>query len=140
MVPIDFLSTGRSTGTEIDVNMTFQLFKWKKALPCKPEPAPQTIIALTDGFSSTSCRKIDWGVWAMMPDGCMTGRQARGIAGYSLFARKLSTFEAIDTKTATVLVKTERRLFLPATIAENGRCIRARFGGQDLNFQSFVWT
>jgi hypothetical protein len=140
MVPIDFLSTGRSTGTEIDVNMTFQLFKWKKALPCKPEPAPQTIIALTDGFSSTSCRKIDWGVWAMMPDGCMTGRQARGIAGYSLFARKLSTFEAIDTKTATVLVKTESRLFLPATIAENGRCIRARFGGQDLNFQSFVWA
>jgi hypothetical protein len=56
------------------------------------------------------------------------------------FARKLSTFEAIDTKTATVLVKTESRLFLPATIAENGRCIRARFGGQDLNFQSFVWT
>lgn len=42
----------------------------------------------------------------MMPDGCMTGRQARGIAGYSLFARKLSTFEAIDTKTAAVLVKT----------------------------------
>ncbi|MCM0753229.1 hypothetical protein DEA98_25725 [Brucella pseudogrignonensis] len=47
----------------------------------------------------------------MMPDGCMTGRQARGIAGYSLFARKLSTFEAIDTKTAAVLVKTESRLF-----------------------------
>jgi len=66
--------------------------------------------------------------------------KARGIAGYSLFARKLSTFEAIDTKTATVLVKAESRFFLSATIAENGRCIRARFGGQDLNFQSFVWA
>ncbi len=40
-------------------------------------------------------------------------------------------FQAIDTKTATILLKAIGRLFLPATIAENGRCIHARIGWQD---------